>query len=82
MVGQTQRPWVRQNPRKKSFRQLCLRAKIVSNSIVPVARFNHPLLRLSIDCSRIVNTNHPIKIKRFLMLCTKKLYKLLVIFVY
>jgi hypothetical protein len=40
---------------------------------VPVARYSHPLPRLSIDCSEIVNTNHPTKIKCFHMLCTKDL---------
>jgi hypothetical protein len=28
------------------------------------------LPKLSINCSKIVNTNHPIKIKHFDMLCT------------
>ena len=45
--------------------------KSFETGIVPVARHNHPLPRLSIHCSKIANTN-AIKIKHFHMLhvCT------------
>ena len=48
------------------------RGKSFETGIVPVARYNHPLPRLSIHCPKFVNTNHPIKIKHFHMLhvCT------------
>jgi hypothetical protein len=45
--------------------------KLFKTGIVSIARYSYPLPRLSIDCSNIVNTNDPIKIKHFHMLCTK-----------
>ena len=49
------------SPRQKSFQ----------TDIVPIARYSHPLSRLSKNCTKIVNANHPIKIKHFHMLCTR-----------
>jgi hypothetical protein len=46
------------SPHRKSFQ----------TGKVPVARYSQLLPRLSINCSKIVNTNHPIKIKHFHML--------------
>ena len=37
-------------------------------------RTSHPLPRLGIHCSTILNTNHPIKVKHFHMLHTKSYY--------
>ena len=45
--------------------------KLFQTGTVPVARYSHPSLRLSICCTQIVSTNHPIKIKHFHMLCTR-----------
>ena len=45
-------------------------SKSFKTGIVPIARNSDPLPKLSINCSKIVNTNHPIKIKHFDMLCT------------
>jgi hypothetical protein len=42
--------------------------KSFETGIVPVARYSHLCQE---HCSQIVNTNHPIKIKHFHMLCTK-----------
>ena len=41
------------------------RKKSFETGIFLVFRYSHPLSRLSIQCSKIVNTNHPIKIKHF-----------------
>ena len=52
------------SPRDKSF-QTC---------IFPITGHSHPFPRLNIHCSKIVSTNHPIKIKHFHMLFTKFIY--------
>ena len=65
-------PLWRMGPRCSSAEtQVCHRSYIIAASIVPIARHSYPLSCLSIHCSNIVNTNHPIKIKHFHMLCTK-----------
>ena len=50
------------------FHRYSPRGKSLKTGIVAVARHSH---QLSINCSKIVNTNHPIKIKHLHILCTK-----------
>ena len=50
------------------------RGKWLETGIVPVARYSHPLSSLTVHCSKILNNNHPIKIKHFHMSCTKFIY--------
>ena len=52
------------------FHRYSVHRKSYQTGIVPVARYSQPLPRLSIHCSKIVNSKHPIKIKHFHMLCT------------
>jgi hypothetical protein len=47
------------------------RGKSFETGIVSFDRHSHLLSRLSINCSYIVNTNHPIGTKHFHMVCTK-----------
>ena len=48
------------------------RGQSFQSGIVPFASYSHPLSRLRIKYTNIVNPSHPIKIKH--MLCTKWLY--------
>ena len=57
--------------RENIFRRYSARRKSFETGIVPVSRHSYPLSRLSINCSNIVNTNHPIETKHFHMVCTK-----------
>ena len=51
--------------RENIFHRYSPRGNPFQTGIVPVVRYSHSLPKLSINCSKIVNANHPIKIKHF-----------------
>jgi hypothetical protein len=59
------------------FQKMCSSTlKSLETGIVPVNGYSRPLQILSIWCSKIENKNHPIKIKKNHVFCTKILYSI------
>ena len=62
--------------RENIFHRYSLRGKSFQTGIVSVVMYSHPLPRLSINCSKIVNTNRPIKIDLIFICYVLKIIKI------